>query len=89
MADRPGHGAGSAAANGELKSELARTKESLTARNQEASELKSKVKELEGLNGKNDRLIDLKNSEIADLQQKLKQLQEKTAAAAAAASAAA
>ncbi|MEP7097829.1 MAG: FimV/HubP family polar landmark protein [Dokdonella sp.] len=81
MADKPGHGAGSAAATGELKSELARTKETLTARDQEAGELKSKVKELEGLNGKNDRLINLKDSEIADLQQKLKQLQEKTAAA--------
>ncbi len=80
MADKPGHGAGSAAATSELKSELARTKETLTAREQEAGELKSKVKELEGLNGKNDRLINLKDSEIADLQQKLKQLQEKAAA---------
>ncbi len=82
MADKPGHGAGSAAATGELKSELARTKEALTAREQETGELKSKVKELEGLTGKNDRLINLKDSEIADLQQKLKQLQEKAATSA-------
>ena len=80
MADKPGRGAGSPAATGELKSELARTKEALTAREQETGELKSKVKELEGLTGKNDRLINLKDSEIADLQQKLKQLQEKAAA---------
>lgn len=79
MADKPGQGAGSAAATGELKSELARTKETLTARVQETGELKSKVKELEGLNDKSDRLISLKDSEIADLQQKLKQLQEKAA----------
>lgn len=79
MADKPGNGAGGAAATSELKSELARTKESLTTREQESGELKSKVKELEDLNGKNDRLLSLKNSEIADLQQKLKQLQEKSA----------
>jgi pilus assembly protein FimV len=80
MADKPGHGTDNTAATSELKSELARTKESLTTREQESGELKSKVKELEDLNGKNDRLINLKNSEIADLQQKLKQMQEKPAA---------
>lgn len=79
MADRPGSGAGSAAA-GELKSELARTKEALTAREQETGELKSRVRELEDLKGKNDRLISLKDSEIAELQQKLKALQEKSGA---------
>ena len=77
MADRPGSGAGSAAATSELKSELARTKETLTTRDQETGELKSRVRELEDLKNKNDRLIGLKDSEIADLQQKLKQLQEK------------
>jgi len=76
MADQPGTGSGSAA-NAEAKRELARTKEALTAREQEASELKSRVKELEDLKGKNDRLISLKDSEIADLQQKLKELQAK------------
>ncbi len=80
MADRPGAGAGSAAATTELKSELARTKETLTTREQESGELKSRVKELEGIKDKNDRLIGLKDSEIANLQQKLKQLQEKPAA---------
>lgn len=80
MADRPGSGAGNAAATAELKAELARAKESLTTRDQETGELKSRVKELEDLKNKNDRLIGLKNSEIADLQQRLKQIQDKAAA---------
>jgi pilus assembly protein FimV len=81
MADQPGSGSG-AAANAEAKRELARTKEALAARELEATELKSRVKELEDLKGKNDRLISLKDSEIADLQQKLKELQAKADAAA-------
>jgi pilus assembly protein FimV len=81
MADRPGAGAGSPAATSELKTELARAKETLTTREQEAGELKSRVKELEDLKNKNDRLIGLKDSEIAELQQKLKQLQEKSTTA--------
>lgn len=77
MNDRPGSGAGSGnAQSGELKSELARTKEALTAREQEAGELKSRVKELEDTKSKSDRLITLKDSEIADLQKKLKDLQD-------------
>jgi pilus assembly protein FimV len=81
MADQPGSG-GSAGTGAEIKRELARTKEALTARDQEAGELKSRVKELEDLKGKNDRLINLKDSEIADLQQKLKELQAKAEASA-------
>jgi pilus assembly protein FimV len=81
MADQPG-GGGSAGTGAEVKRELARAKEALTARDQEAGELKSRVKELEDLKGKNDRLINLKDSEIADLQQKLKELQAKADAAA-------
>jgi len=85
MADQPGAGAGSTG-NGstEIKRELARAREALAARDQETGELKSRVKELEDLKSKNDRLITLKDSEIADLQQKLKELQEKAAAARAA-----
>jgi len=73
MNDRPGSG-GSGNAT-ELKSELSRTKEALTSREQEASELKSRVKELEETKGKSDRMITLQKSEIADLQNKLAQLQ--------------
>ena len=80
MNDRPGSGAnGSNAQTTELKSELARTKEALTAREQETGELKSRVKELEDTKSKSDRLITLKDSEIADLQKKLKDLQDQGA----------
>ncbi|MGH8173582.1 MAG: FimV/HubP family polar landmark protein [Rhodanobacteraceae bacterium] len=72
-ADRPGSGASSSAT--ELKSELTRTKEALTSREQETGELKSRVKELEETKGKSDRMITLQKSEIADLQNKLAQLQ--------------
>ena len=82
MADQPGSGAGAAAASGALKAELARTKEALTAREQETGELKSRVGELEELTDKNERLISLKDSEIAELQRKLKELREASAAAA-------
>lgn len=78
MADRPGAGGGSPVLT-ELKSELSRTKEALTARDQETGELKSRVRELEDLKGKNDRLIGLKDSEIAELQHKLKEMQEAAA----------
>jgi pilus assembly protein FimV len=81
MADRPGSGAGSAAATSELKSELERTKEALATRQQESGDLTSRVKELEDLKTKNDHLLSLKDSEIADLQQKLKQLRENPAQA--------
>jgi pilus assembly protein FimV len=78
MADRPGSGGGSAAM-AEIKAELSRTKEALTARDQETGELKSRVRELEDLKGKNDRLINLKDSEIAELQHKLKEMQDASA----------
>ncbi len=78
MADRPGSGGGSAAM-AEIKAELSRAKEALTARDQETGELKSRVRELEDLKGKNDRLIGLKDSEIAELQRKLKEMQDTTA----------
>lgn len=84
MADRAGSGAKSAAPSTELKSELARTRESLAATEQESSELKSRVKALEDIKNKNDRLLSLKDSEIAELQQKLKQMQSTPASAPAA-----
>lgn len=90
-------GASSAAGgNGDtrLKNELSRTQEALASREQETGELKSRVRELEDLKNKNDRLLSLKDSEIAELQQRLKALQDTqdgkaaTAAPAAAAGAA-
>jgi len=57
-----------------LRADLARTKETLSTREQEASDLKSRVGQLEDMNAKSQRLISLKDSEIAELQNKLKQL---------------
>lgn len=80
-ADRPGPASGTGAANAELKAELARTREALASREQEVSELKSRVKDLEELNNKDQRLLALKQSEIAELQAKLKELETKGSAA--------
>jgi pilus assembly protein FimV len=63
-----------------VRAELARTKEALTSREQESTELKSRVKQLEEISTKDQRLISMKDSEIADLQKKLRDLQAKAAA---------
>jgi len=82
--DRAGAAGGTGKENAEVKAELARTKEALTSREQEAAEMKSRVKQLEEISAKDQRLIALKDSEIADLQKKLKDLQAKASAPAAA-----
>jgi pilus assembly protein FimV len=74
-ADRAGSASGSGKDSSETRAELARTKEALANREQEASDLKSQIKNLEDINEKGQRLISLKDSEIADLQNKLKELQ--------------
>ena len=81
-ADRPGSG-NSGSGDGPARAELARVKEALTSREQESSELKSRVKDLEDIKGKNDKLIALQNSELAELRDKLKAMQDapKTSAA--------
>lgn len=75
VGDKSAAGGGSGDAT--LKTELARAKEALASREQETGELKSRVKELEELKTKNDRLLSLKDSELAELQKKLKELQDK------------
>ncbi|MGA9333956.1 MAG: FimV/HubP family polar landmark protein [Rudaea sp.] len=77
-ADRPGAASGSA--NAASAAQLARTKEALASRDQEVGDLKSRVKELEDLHSKDQRLISLKQSELAQLQEKLKQLNAAKAA---------
>ena len=69
--DRPGApgGTGDSAA---VRAELARTKESLSSAQQESGELRSRVKELENINSTNQRLLTLKDSELKNLQDKLK-----------------
>lgn len=74
--DRPGSGSGSGSAGNGAQAELARTQEALASREQEAGELRSRVSELEELNTKTERLLSLKDSEIAELQRRLAQLQQ-------------
>ncbi len=80
-----GSGSGGSGSGGakdaEARAELARTKETLATREQESAELKSRVKQLEDINDKGQHLISLKDSEIAELQNKLKELQAKAATA--------
>lgn len=76
--DRPG--AASGTGNAQVASDLARTKEALASREQEVGELKSRVKDLEKIDGDNKRLLTLKQNEIAELQAKLKQLEAVAAA---------
>ncbi|WP_305119285.1 FimV/HubP family polar landmark protein [Tahibacter harae] len=85
-AERPGSGG---SGDSSVRAELARTKEALASRDQEAGELKSRVRELEDLKTKNDKLLSLKDSELAALQAKLKELQDKAAKPGAAPAAAA
>ena len=73
----PGAATGAA---GETRAELARTREALSSTRQESEELKSRVAELEQINEKSERLIGLKNSEIADLQRQLEALRKENAA---------
>ena len=84
--DRPGAAAGTG--NAQAAAELARTKEALASREQEVGELKSRVKDLEKIDGDNKRLLTLKQNEIAELQNKLKQLEAASTAKPAAVAAA-
>ncbi|MFC5740946.1 FimV/HubP family polar landmark protein [Dyella tabacisoli] len=54
-----------------LHQDLLRSQETLTALQQQGDELKSRLKDLEDINGKNERLLSLKDNEIAELQHKL------------------
>lgn len=76
-----------AAADGEgreLRAELARSQEEISALNQENVELKSRVSELEDLQSESRRLLDLKDSELAAAQRRLKEAGEAAEAAQAA-----
>jgi pilus assembly protein FimV len=58
-------------ANAAVRQELQRSQETLASLQQQSDELKSRLKDLEDLNSKNQRLLSLKDNEIADLQKKL------------------
>ena len=67
--DRPGTSGGTA--NAASVAELARTKEALNSSQSEARDLRDRVKELEGLSSKSERLIQLKDSDLKALQDRL------------------
>ncbi|MEZ5462744.1 FimV/HubP family polar landmark protein [Dokdonella sp.] len=77
--DRPSGGRAGGTGDVASKAELARVKEALTSKEQESSELRSRVKDLEEIKGKNEKLISLQSTELAELREKLKQLQEQEA----------
>jgi len=54
-----------------LRQDLLRSQESLASLQQQSSELKTRLKDMADINSKNEHLLSLKDSEIADLQAKL------------------
>ena len=93
--DRPG-AAGGTDDSAQVRGELARTREQLASSNQETAELRQRVQELEKIQGDTTRLLELRNTEMAELQRRLaaadaetQRLREQAAAAEAAAVAAA
>jgi pilus assembly protein FimV len=79
-----GSGKGDAA----LRQDLLRSQEQLTTLQQQSADLKSRLKDLQDINGKNTRLLALKDNEIAELQQKLADARKKAGLPAAPASSA-
>lgn len=71
-----------------LKQQLATAKESLASTKQENSELQSRVKDLQDISGKNQKLLGMKDAQIAELQDKLTKLQNGSVAASSASAAA-
>ncbi|MDO1530574.1 FimV/HubP family polar landmark protein [Fulvimonas sp. R45] len=59
------------AAAGNLRQELQRNQEALASLQQQGADLKSRLKALEDINDKNQRLLSLKDDQIAELQAKL------------------
>ena len=66
-------GAAAEGSGRELRAELARSKEEVSALSQENQELKSRVGELEDLQSESRRLIELKDSELAAAQRSLRE----------------
>ncbi|GLQ51256.1 FimV/HubP family polar landmark protein [Dyella flava] len=57
--------------NTAIRQELQRSQETLASLQKQSDDLKSRLKDLEDINGKNQRLLSLKDNEIADLQKQL------------------
>jgi pilus assembly protein FimV len=62
---------GKGGANAAIRQELQRSQETLASLQQQSNELKSRLKDVEDINTKNQRLLALKDNEIADLQKQL------------------
>ncbi|MEO6968972.1 MAG: FimV/HubP family polar landmark protein [Rhodanobacteraceae bacterium] len=76
-ASRPGQSGGSSNDTvAGLKQQLATTKEALTSAKQENNDLQSRAKQLADISGKNQKLLGMKDAQIAELQRKLAQAQQ-------------
>jgi pilus assembly protein FimV len=64
-----------------LRQDLLRSKESLASLQQQSSDLKTRLKDLGDINSQNERLLSLKDNEIAELQAKLAAARKGTAMA--------
>ena len=71
-----------------LRDELLRSRESLASLQQQSDDLKARLKDLNDINAKNEHLLSLKDSEIAELQAKLAAARQASGAPAAAPAAA-
>ena len=79
-ASRPGEKGGTGTAEvANLKQQLATAKESLTSLKQDNADLQSRVKDLEDIGSKNQKLLGMKDAEIAELQRKLAEAQQQAA----------
>lgn len=77
--------AGGGKSEADLRRDLQRSQESLATLQQQGADLRSRLKDLEDINSKNERLLSLKDSEIAELQRKLAAASKATTAGATAA----
>lgn len=75
-------GASAGGAGSELRAALSEARENLAARDGEIKELRSRVTDLEKLRDANNKLVALKDSELAALQQRLRELEQARSAAA-------
>lgn len=74
-------GASAGGTGSDVRAELTRSREDLTARAAEAEDLRSRVGDLEKLNADQRKLLELRDSELAALQQRLQALEEREAVA--------
>jgi pilus assembly protein FimV len=74
-------GAAAGAGGSELRAQLTQAREDLASRETEIKDLKSRVAELEQIDKKRQQLIDVQNSELKNLQDRLRELEAKNAAA--------